>query len=107
MSDSAEPPAAPVLTDAEAVAVTLAASHTFPIYAQTALILALAERQAVDVERVFVFGRLSAAILRQTAATTTGGKVASGAASMAADMLDQLEATIRNMVTKPPGAGTA
>ena len=89
-------------TPGETVVATLTGSHMFMVYAQAALILALAEKQAVDVNRVFEFSRLHAAILRQTAATTTGGKVAAAGASMAADMLDELESTIRNMCTKPP-----
>src|SRR5271170_2565460 len=101
MSD-AQTPAAPALTDGETVVVTLTASHTFLIYSQAAVLLALAERQAVDINRVFEFSRLNASILRQAAAATTGGKLAVQGLSRAAAMLDELESTIRNMTTKPP-----
>jgi len=104
MSD-AQTPAAPALTDGETVVVTLTASHTFLIYSQAAVLLALAERQAVDINRVFEFSRLNASILRQAAAATTGGKLAVQGLSRAAAMLDELESTIRNMTTKPPGSG--
>lgn len=69
------------------------------------MLLALAERQAVDINRVFEFSRLNASILRQAAAATTGGKLAVQGLSRAAAMLDELESTIRNMTTKPPGSG--
>ncbi|HKN30553.1 MAG TPA: hypothetical protein VJY34_22795 [Roseiarcus sp.] len=39
------------------------------------------------------------------ARTSTGGKAAARAHALAADMLAELEAAVRNMVTVPPGAG--
>jgi hypothetical protein len=103
---STDTPAEAVLSDAETVVVSLNASHTFLIYSQAAVLLALAERQAVDINRVFEFGRLNASILRQAAAATTGGRIAEQSLSQAAAMIDELEAAIRNMTTLPPDAGT-
>jgi hypothetical protein len=104
---SAETPAVPLLSDGEAIAAQIVATRTFTMYMATSLLLALVEKGALDPDRVFAFGSMNAGILRHTAATTTGGQVAAQGCSMAADMIDEFEATIRNMVTKPPGAGTA
>ncbi|MGB3580063.1 MAG: hypothetical protein WBA40_02930 [Roseiarcus sp.] len=62
-------------------------------------------KNVIDAERVFTVGRLNAEILRQTAAKTDS-EIAKRGCNGAADMLDEFEATVRNMVTKPPGAGT-
>lgn len=79
----------------------------FAFYSQTGIFFALLERQAIDPERVFVFNRMNETILRQMSAATNGGKVAAQGATMAADMLAEFEAVIRNMCTIPPGAGRA
>jgi hypothetical protein len=107
MTESVQTPPAAVLSDGEAIAAQIVATRTFTMYMAASMLLALVEKGALDPERVFAFGQMNAAILRQTAATTTGGKVAVQGCSMAADMLDEFEAMIRNMARKPDGAGTA
>lgn len=90
----------------EEIAAHYAGIRTGALYMQISTLLALVEKQAVDVERVFAFGRMNADILRQTAAKTDN-QIAQRGCSMAADMLEELEAVIRNMCTIPPGAGRA
>jgi hypothetical protein len=104
--EAAAAPGAP-LSPIEALAVDFAAVRTFSIYCQATMLCALAEQRAVDGERALAFARMAGAIFRQTAVTTNGGKIPAHAATAIAGMFDELEATVRNMVTKPPGAGHA
>jgi hypothetical protein len=105
--------AAPLNDDQEELAASITAIRTFSIYSQTALFFALLERRAIGADKVFAFNRLNAAIFRQTAATakevatTKEARVAARSHALIAAMLDEFEATIRNMATLPPGAGKA
>lgn len=78
----------------------------FALYNQLGLFFALVEKDVVDGNRVFELNRTNVDILRQTAARTDS-KVAARGLAMAADMLDEYETTIRNMVREPAGAGHA
>jgi hypothetical protein len=93
-------------SDAEEIAAQIAAIQTFALYNHLGLFFALIEKGLIDGNRVFGFNQMNSAILRQTAARTEN-KVAARGCSMAAQQLDEFEASIRNMVTKPPDAGTA
>ncbi len=103
----ADPGAEAPLSELETLTSDLAATRSFVIHAQMALFFALVERKSIDPERFLAFGRLIQAGFRQNAATTTGGRIAARAHAMVADMLAELEATIQNMMARPPGAGTA
>jgi hypothetical protein len=96
-----------MLSDVEEFAAQLTAIKTFAIYSQAALILALREADPSAIDRVFVYARMNANILRQTAERAKGDAIAARGCAGAADMLLELEGVIRNMVTKPPGSGTA
>ena len=93
-------------SDAEEMAASFAAVRTFALYNQLGLFFALVEKNVIDAERVFAFNRMSTEILRTTAAKTDN-EVAKRGCNGAAEMLDEFEKIVRNMVTKPPGAGTA
>jgi hypothetical protein len=95
-----------MMSDAETIAVTLAGIRTHAVYAQIGLLTALLEKGVVDAARVFELNRLSADVLRQAAATEQN-QIAAEAERLAASMLDEFETVVRNMATKPPGAGTA
>lgn len=71
------------------------------------LLAALAGRGALDLAQVFAMNKTLAAGFRRTAATTKSGRVPALDLSKTADMLDELEATIRNMAMVPAGAGRA
>lgn len=93
-------------SDAETIAVTLAGIRTHAVYAQIGVFSALIEKGVVDAERVFQLNQLSAAVLHQAAATEQN-KIAAQAETMAAEMLLEFETVVRNMATRPPGAGQA
>jgi hypothetical protein len=95
-----------MLSDAEEIAAQFAAVRTFAIYSQIGLFFTLIEKGVIDGNRVFEFNQMNASVLRQTAARM-GNQGAARGCSVAADMIDELESAIRNMVTKPPGSGTA
>jgi hypothetical protein len=105
--------AAPLLNDQEEIAAYIAAIRTFSIYSQTALFFTLLKSRAIDADQVLAFNRTNGAIFRQTAttaataATTKEARVAARSHLITAEMLDELEAVIRNMATLPPGAGRA
>jgi hypothetical protein len=95
------------LSEAETIAAEFISVRTFVIYNQAALFTALAARGAIDAEQVCAMKRMLASGFRQTAAAGKSGRVPALGHAKTADMLDELEAVIRNMATIPAGAGRA
>jgi hypothetical protein len=93
------------LSESESLAAEFAAVRTFALYEHAVLLTALAARGAIDLEQVFGMNRMLAAGFRQAAGNSD--RVPAFGLATTADMLDELEATIRNMATIPAGAGKA
>lgn len=96
-----------MLSDAEELAANLTALRTFAIYSNAALVSALTQRGGVLEKQALDLNRTLASAFRQAASTTTAGAVAARAHALAAEMLDEIEKTVLNMATIPPGAGRA
>jgi hypothetical protein len=88
-------------------AANQAANRVYVIYQQTAMLMALMEKQSIDVNRLFEFNRLNADVFRQLAIKTATDPISSRVNALIAEMHDQFEATVRNMLTVPANAGNA
>jgi hypothetical protein len=95
------------LSELENLAAEFTAARTFAIYSQAVMFFVMAHRGAIDPEQVFALNRTLASGFRQTAAGGKSVPVPARSLARTADMLDELEAVIRNMVTIPAGAGHA
>jgi hypothetical protein len=95
------------LSDGEEIAARFAANRAFAIHSSIAIFLALAERGAVDAKRVFELNRVFAAGFRGMHASGNPNPVAQMANALTADMLEEWERAINNMITIPAGAGRA
>ena len=95
------------LPDGEEIAARFAANRAFAIHSSIALFLALAQRGAVDAGRVFEMNRVFAAGFRSSHVTSNPNPVAQRANALTADMLEEWERAIDNMITISAGAGRA
>jgi hypothetical protein len=95
-----------VLREAQISAADLLASRMAQRYTTAAIVLAMAQRQALDVGDVYAFLRTLADGCEHMAATATNPLLAR-AHSMTADELAAIEPMVRRMLTVPAGAGRA